>query len=70
MDSSPSLRLTSGGSVTVPRLETGIAVMLQHCLAASRLSNLQLSHSMDKRARLSSGVANAVFLHQQPEKYL
>jgi hypothetical protein len=40
-DSSPSLRLTSGGSVTVPRLETGIAVMQQCRVTASRLSHLR-----------------------------
>jgi hypothetical protein len=37
--SSPSDRRISGGRVTVPRLDTGIAVMLQRCNAVEGLSN-------------------------------
>ncbi len=39
-ESNPSDRRISGGSVTVPRFETGIAVMLQRCNAAVRVSSL------------------------------
>ena len=37
--SNPNALLTSGGKVTAPLLETGIAVMLQSCIAAWLFAN-------------------------------
>jgi hypothetical protein len=53
-ESSRNIRRISGGKVMVPRLETGIAVMLQYCNATLILSSANFHREANSKKRLEN----------------